>query len=100
MLPTFSEQLAADRRATFLAEADSSRLVRQGRGLRHATASRRPSLLGRVVMRVRRLGVRIRPIRPADAQMLEDGFNRLSDRSRQLRFLAPKNHLSRAELRY
>ena len=44
--------------------------------------------------------VLIRPIRGADAPALADGFARLSLRSRQMRFLAPKAELSAAELRY
>jgi len=44
--------------------------------------------------------VLIRPVRPADAALVADGFARLSLRSRQLRFLTPKKQLSAAELRY
>ena len=44
--------------------------------------------------------VLIRPVRPEDAGLLEDGFAGLSDRSRRLRFLGPKASLSAAELRY
>jgi RimJ/RimL family protein N-acetyltransferase len=44
--------------------------------------------------------VRIRPIRPSDADALADGFARLSTQSRQLRFLTPKRRLSAKELRY
>jgi len=43
---------------------------------------------------------RIRPIRPDDKPRLERGFARLSDESVRLRFLAPKDHLSRADLAY
>ena len=43
--------------------------------------------------------VLIRPVRPEDAGLLEDGFAGLSDRSRRLRFLGPKASLSAAELR-
>src|SRR5579884_2031299 len=35
-----------------------------------------------------------------DTQLLADAFERLSEESRRLRFLAPKAHLSLAELRY
>ena len=42
----------------------------------------------------------IRPIRPDDKWMLEDGLRRLSDESVQRRFLTPKRSFSRAELRY
>ena len=44
--------------------------------------------------------VLIRPVRPADDGLLADGFARLSDRSRRMRFLGPKEALSAAELRY
>src|SRR6266496_471383 len=44
--------------------------------------------------------VLIRPIQPADAPLLADGFARLSLKSRQQRFLTPKQELSPAELRY
>jgi len=42
----------------------------------------------------------IRPIRPDDKRLLEDGLRRLSPQSVQRRFLAPKPSFSRAELRY
>jgi RimJ/RimL family protein N-acetyltransferase len=62
-------------------------------GSRHA-ASGKPALLrdGSEVL--------IRPVQGADAPCLADGFARLSARSRQMRFLGPKNELSPAELRY
>jgi len=44
--------------------------------------------------------VLIRQIQPADAPLLADGFARLSDKSRRMRFLARKDQLSAAELRY
>jgi GNAT superfamily N-acetyltransferase len=44
--------------------------------------------------------VLVRPIQPADAPLLADGFARLSLKSRQQRFLTPKRELSAAELRY
>ena len=44
--------------------------------------------------------VLIRPVRRSDAPLLADGFARLGERSRQLRFLAPKDRLSADELRY
>jgi len=44
--------------------------------------------------------VLIRPVRGADAPLLADGFARLSDRARRMRFLGRKDHLSAAELRY
>ncbi len=42
----------------------------------------------------------VRRIRPDDKHLLEDGLRRLSDRSAYRRFLSPKPHFSRAELRY
>ena len=44
--------------------------------------------------------VLIRQVQPADAPLLADGFARLSDRSRRMRFLYRKDSLSAAELRY
>jgi RimJ/RimL family protein N-acetyltransferase len=44
--------------------------------------------------------VLIRPIRPDDKALLARGMAALSPRSARLRFLAPKDHLSLAELRY
>ncbi len=42
----------------------------------------------------------VRPIRATDAPLLADGFDRLSDQSRWSRFLAAKQELTAAELRY
>jgi RimJ/RimL family protein N-acetyltransferase len=42
----------------------------------------------------------VRPIRPGDKALLVRGMAELSPRSARLRFLAPKNHLTLAELRY
>ena len=44
--------------------------------------------------------VLIRQVQPADVPLLADGFAQLSDRSRRMRFLARKDQLSAAELRY
>jgi EmrB/QacA subfamily drug resistance transporter len=44
--------------------------------------------------------VLIRPVQSADASLLAEGFGRLSDASRQMRFLTRKKQLSPAELRY
>ena len=44
--------------------------------------------------------VLIRPVRFTDAPLLADGFARLSERSRRLRFLRRKDELTPAELRY
>ena len=53
----------------------------------------------KVVLRDRS-AVLIRQVRSTDAPLLADGFDRLSPRSRQLRFLRTKKHLTEAELRY
>ena len=42
--------------------------------------------------------VLLRVLRPEDRDLLRRGFDRLSDRSRQLRFMGPKARLSDAEL--
>jgi RimJ/RimL family protein N-acetyltransferase len=44
--------------------------------------------------------VLIRPVRSTDASLLADGFDRLSERSRQARFLGNKARLTSAELRF
>jgi GNAT superfamily N-acetyltransferase len=44
--------------------------------------------------------LRVRPIVPADRGPLADAFERLSDRSRHQRFLAPKPRLTTRELEY
>jgi GNAT superfamily N-acetyltransferase len=44
--------------------------------------------------------LRVRPIVPADREPLAHAFDRLSDRSRRQRFLAPKPRLSARELDY
>ena len=44
--------------------------------------------------------VMVRPVQSTDASLLADGFARLSERSRRLRFLGNKNNLTVAELRY
>jgi RimJ/RimL family protein N-acetyltransferase len=44
--------------------------------------------------------VLVRPIRSTDARLLAEGFARLSDRSRRMRFLGQKEELSPSELRY
>ena len=42
----------------------------------------------------------VRPIRDTDALLLAEGFARLSDQSRRMRFLGKKEELSEGELRY
>jgi RimJ/RimL family protein N-acetyltransferase len=59
-----------------------------------------PAVKGRPVALRDGSKVLIRQVQPADAQLLADGFDRLSDKSRRMRFLARKDRLSAAELRY
>jgi GNAT superfamily N-acetyltransferase len=44
--------------------------------------------------------VLVRPVRSTDAWLLAEGFARLSERSRRMRFLGKKEELSAGELRY
>jgi RimJ/RimL family protein N-acetyltransferase len=124
--PYIHVALAHERHQEFLARAETDRRARQARlhRLRDGTdAARRspqrrraawlrpgPSRLfghwprsamtGRPVVLRDGSTVLIRPVRPVDAQLLADGFARLSARSPRLRFLTPKQELSSAELRY
>ena len=59
-----------------------------------------PAARGKTVVLRDGSAVLIRQVRRADAPLLADGFGRLSDASRQLRFLGKKKELSAAELRY
>jgi len=93
------QALAIERSGTFLAEAEADRQARQVRRARRASRSRPSAKSRRVVLRDGSK-VLVRPVRSADAPMLADGFARLSDRSRRMRFLGRKDHLSAAELRY
>jgi hypothetical protein len=92
--PSMYAALAHERHETLLAQAKTDRRARQARLHRRQAAGRPVVLLrdGSAVL--------IRPVQSADVPLLADGFARLSDRSRQLRFLAPKKALSPAELRY
>jgi RimJ/RimL family protein N-acetyltransferase len=124
--PHIHAALAHERHQTFLAQAEAGRRARQARlhrqqagtsGARRSPLRRRPGWLhpgrsrvlgqwpgpavtGRPVVLRDGSAVLIRPVRRADAPLLADGFARLSDRSRQLRFLTQKKELSPAELRY
>jgi len=60
----------------------------------------RPAVRGRPVALRDGSTVLIRQVQPADAPLLADGFARLSPQSRRMRFLARKDRLSAAELRY
>jgi RimJ/RimL family protein N-acetyltransferase len=95
------ELLAAERRNTMHAEADAFRLAKQAREMRRPRRDPRGSgFVGTALAGARRLGVRIRRVEPDDASLISDGFARLSEESRRLRFLGPKARLSSAELRY
>jgi RimJ/RimL family protein N-acetyltransferase len=95
MNTAFTDLLAEDRQRSFLLQADDHRLRRQARG---GPQGRRP--FAGAVARIRRLDVHYRPIRPTDGRLIVDAFDRLSDRSRWLRFLSPKSELTAAEVRY
>ena len=124
--PHIYAALAHERHQTFLAQAETDRQARQARSHRQQAgtpAARRSPLHRRLAWlrpgRSRVFGrwpgsavtgrpvvlrdgstVLIRPVRSADAPLMADGFARLSARSRQLRFLSPKQELSPVELGY
>jgi MFS family permease/GNAT superfamily N-acetyltransferase len=59
-----------------------------------------PAARGKTVVLRDGSAVLIREVQSADAPLLADGFARLSETSRQMRFLTRKKELSPAELRY
>jgi EmrB/QacA subfamily drug resistance transporter len=61
---------------------------------------RPPAARGKTVVLRDGSAVLIRQVHSADAPLLAEGFARLSDASRQMRFLTKKKELSPAELRY
>jgi EmrB/QacA subfamily drug resistance transporter len=67
--------------------------------VREAAASAGPAV-ARTLMLRDGSAVLVRQVQAADAPLLADGFARLSDRSRRMRFLARKDQLSTAEVRY
>ena len=90
-------QLVAERQRSLLQEASARGLAREA-----GTAG---SPVAQVVEQTFRqlraaAAVRIRPIRPEDAAMLSDGFDRLSPQSRRQRFFVAKKRLTDSELRY
>jgi len=91
--------LVHERHQTFLAQAETDRRKRRAR-LHRQRRGAGAAATGRPVVLRDGSAVLIRPVRSADAPLLADGFARLSDRSRRLRFLAPKQALSPAELGY
>jgi RimJ/RimL family protein N-acetyltransferase len=89
---------AACRRAR-QAKAAAASPAGAGRTAISRTAISRTAERGQVVLRDGS-AVLIRPVRGADAPLLADGFARLSERSRRLRFLGRKTTLTEADLRY
>lgn len=91
--PDILAVLARERVNTLLSEAQAARQASLARAARSQARGKRVILRdGSKVL--------IRPVRSGDAPLLADGFARLSDASRQMRFLTKKKELSPAELRY
>jgi RimJ/RimL family protein N-acetyltransferase len=80
--------LASERQKSLLAEAEAAARARQARRAGQPAVLRDGS------------AVLIRQVRGDDAALLADGFARLSEQSRQMRFLVAKKILTHAELRY
>jgi RimJ/RimL family protein N-acetyltransferase len=102
MVAAFYLTLAEARHREMIDRAAAVRLARQGK-TRGPWPVRRPAPHpGQSRKAVLRDGseVVIGPVGPADAALLQDGFSRLSPRSRQLRFLGIKKSLTAADLRY
>jgi RimJ/RimL family protein N-acetyltransferase len=116
--PDMLAGMSKERHARLFAQAEADRLAREVRRARkqvrrEATLARREAGLARHRRRsgaglqpgqpvILRDGsqVLIRPVRDSDAPLLADGFGRLSDRSRWMRFLTAKPELKPSELRY
>ncbi|HEX5300995.1 MAG TPA: hypothetical protein VFW50_28785 [Streptosporangiaceae bacterium] len=115
--PDIQAMLVRERSAALLAAAAAYRRGRQARSAATAmsraaanrTATNRTATnptapnptaeRGRVVLRDGS-AVLIEPVRGADVPLLADGFARLSERSRRLRFLGRKRTLTEADLRF
>ena len=97
--PHIYAAFAQERHQTFLAQAETDGRNRRAR-LQRRQGSATAAAAGRPVVLRDGSAVLIRPVRSADTPLLADGFARLSDRSRRLRFLSPKQELSPAELGY
>jgi RimJ/RimL family protein N-acetyltransferase len=112
-----SAALAQERRNTLMAQAQAARQAKQARlhRRRAGSAAARRSPLRWLPGWLRSAAepaaaptfqlrdgsqVLIRQVQSTDAPLLADGFDRLSARSRQTRFLGGKKKLSAAELRY
>jgi RimJ/RimL family protein N-acetyltransferase len=92
--PDIYAALARERSATLMAQAAAARRARPAR------PGGEPPAISRQVLLRDGSPVLIRPVRSTDAQLLTEGFARLSERSRRLRFLGRKNTLTEADLRY
>ena len=97
--PDFQLALARERSARLLAATAAQRRVRQARSAAVAAAADEATASRQVKLRDGS-AVLIRPVLRTDAPLLADGFARLSERSRRMRFLGRKNTLTEAELRY
>jgi RimJ/RimL family protein N-acetyltransferase len=98
--PDFQAAAASERTAMLTASAAARRQARELRQVRpRQLAAATAGIADRVVLRDGS-AVLIRPVRSTDAPLLADGFARLSERSRRLRFLGRKNTLTEADLRY
>jgi len=86
--------LARERVSDLLAKAQAARRARPARPHRRADVPvvprPRPAAEGTPAVLRDGSTVLIRQVRGGDAALLADGFARLSARSRQMRFLAPK----------
>jgi RimJ/RimL family protein N-acetyltransferase len=96
--PDFHATMARQRSAMLMASAAAHRRARQARQAARTTA---PATIDadQVVLRDGS-AVLIGPVRSTDAPLLADGFARLSERSRRMRFLGRKNTLTKADLRF
>jgi RimJ/RimL family protein N-acetyltransferase len=92
--PDIEVALARERAGTMQRRAALARQARQAARTAARTPASKPVRLrdgSRVV---------IRPVRASDAALLAEGFARLSERSRRMRFLGRKNTLTASDLRY
>lgn len=105
--PDIQAMLVRERSATLMAAAAAYRRGRQARSAAteasraaaNRTAPHKTAERGQVVPRDGS-AMLIRPVRGADVPLLADGFTRLSERSRWLRFLGRKRTLTEADLRF
>lgn len=104
--PDLLTGVTKERYARVFAQAEADRLGREVRRARKqarraARQARREARPGhRPVLLRDGSQVTIRPVHGDDAGLLADGFGRLSEQSRWMRFLMAKKELTPAELRY